>query len=182
MIELPEKFQTNRKLVAIQGLGFVGAAMALVIASAKDKEGQPLYNVIGIDIPNEEGFKKTTKMNSGKFPFKNNDKKLQQAHQSVYKNGNLWTTTDSQFFQYADIVVVDINLDIKFLKAHQPVLDLTLFKEAMHTLGKYLKAGVLVVVETTVPPGTCEKVVYPILCEEVAKRNIKRTDLFVAHS
>ena len=79
MIELPEKFQTNRKLVAIQGLGFVGAAMALVIASAKDKEGQPLYNVIGIDIPNEEGFKKTTKMNSGKFPFKNNDKKLQSG-------------------------------------------------------------------------------------------------------
>ena len=44
----------NRKTVCVQGLGFVGFAMSLAVASAK-KNNKPLYNVIGIDLENEIG-------------------------------------------------------------------------------------------------------------------------------
>ena len=67
MKKLPKKFVKDRKTVCVQGLGFVGAAMALAIASAKDKAGVPLYNVIGIDVPNEAGYRKALSINEGIF-------------------------------------------------------------------------------------------------------------------
>ena len=42
------------KTVCVQGLGFVGFAMAVAIAAVK-KGGKPLYNVYGIDLPNDSG-------------------------------------------------------------------------------------------------------------------------------
>lgn len=182
MKKLPEKFQANRKTVCVQGLGFVGAAMALAIANAKDESGSPLYNVIGVDVPNEAGHRKAMSINDGIFPFENNDKKLDTASEDAYRNGNLWATTEAEYFSYADIIVVDINLDVKYTDEGKPVLDLCLFKNAMHTLGRYMKAGTLLVIETTVPPGTCEKVVYPIIKEEFSKRDISESEIFISHS
>ena len=37
------------------------------------------------------------------------------------------------------------------------------FRKAIESIGQVCKEGVLILVETTVPPGTCQKVVYPIL-------------------
>lgn len=182
MEKLPEKFGANRKTVCVQGLGFVGSAMALAIANAKDKNGDPLYNVIGIDVPNEAGYRKAMSINEGVFPFENNDRKLENAQQNAYKNGNLWATTEAGYFQYADVVVVDINLDVKYTDDQKPLLDLKLFKTAIHTLGQQVQPGTLIIVETTVPPGTCERIVYPIIEEEFSKRNIDSKEIFIAHS
>ena len=74
MISLPKTFTPDKKTVCVQGLGFVGSAMALAIANAKNREGHPLYNVIGVDVPNDLGYQKVMSINGGKFPFENNDK------------------------------------------------------------------------------------------------------------
>lgn len=182
MKELPEGFVEGRKIVCVQGLGFVGSAMALAIANAKNETNEVLYNVIGVDVPNEAGYKKATSINEGIFPFENNDKKLETAMENAYINKNLWATTDSTYFSYADVVVIDINLDVKYREDNEPYLDLKLFKDAMHTLGKEIKAGTLLIVETTVPPGTCEKVVYPIIKEHFSNRGLHEEDIFIAHS
>lgn len=182
MKKLPERFRNNRKIVCVQGLGFVGSAMSLAIANAKDKDGSSLYNVIGIDIPNEAGQQKAESINAGVFPFENNDLKLQQAEKDIFQEGNLWATTDADYFEYADVVVVDINLDIKYTDNQEPILDLIPFESAIHTLGCHIKEGTLVIVETTVPPGSCERVVYPILCEEFEKRGLSKDKIYVAHS
>lgn len=179
---LPEKFSADRQTVCVQGLGFVGAAMSLAVADAKDCHGVPLYNVIGIDIPNEAGHRKSLSINEGKFPFENNDPRLDTVQKEAYENGNLWATTDPEYFSCADIIVVDINLDVKYTEADEPVLDLKLFEEAMHTLGQHMKAAALLIVETTVPPGTCERIVYPIIKEEFLKRGIPDEEIFIAHS
>ena len=42
------------KKVCIQGLGYVGAAMATAVVSARDSKGQPIYDVIGVDLSNEK--------------------------------------------------------------------------------------------------------------------------------
>ena len=113
LLSLPKTFMPDRKVVCIQGLGFVGAAMALAVANAKDAKGQPLYNVIGVDVPNEAGHRKVMSINNGEFPFENNDRKIQQAQKEAFVNGNIWAVADDRVFALADIVVVDINLDIK---------------------------------------------------------------------
>lgn len=48
------KQNKNKKVVIIQGLGFVGSAMLTAVASAKDKKGSPLYAVMGVDLPGEK--------------------------------------------------------------------------------------------------------------------------------
>ena len=50
------------------------------------------------------------------------------------------------------------------------------FKSAIKSIGKNCQKNSLILVETTVPPGTCEKVVKPIINEElknlVASENV----------
>lgn len=179
---LPEKFKSERKIVCIQGLGFVGSAMALAVASTKDTEKQPLYNVIGIEVPSEDGEHKVQSFNTGKFPFENSDRNLEKVQDEVYKNGNLWATTDSDYFKYADIVIVDINLDIAYDEEKKPLLELSQFEKAIDTIGKNIKQGALIIIETTVPPGTCENIVYPIIKKEFRNRDLPEEKIFIAHS
>lgn len=181
-MELNTQSRKDRKNVCIQGLGFVGAAMALAVACARDEDGAPQYNVIGIDIPSETGRRRVESINRGEFPFECSDKKLREAQRLAKQEGNFWASTDPAYFQRADVVVVDINLDIAYTEGHEPLLDMAPFESAIRTIGRYIQPEKLVVVETTVPPGTCEKVVYPILREEFERRGLRRERIFVAHS
>ena len=61
-------------------------------------------------------------------------------------------------------------------------VNLESFKNAIKTIGCKCKENVIILVETTVPPGTCEKVVYPIISEEFSKRSLSTDSLRVAHS
>ena len=181
-LNFPSGFSKDRKNVCVQGLGFVGAAMSLAVASAKNNFGAPLYNVIGIDLSNEAGLKRIDAINNGVFPFESNDENLHRVMKESAENKNFFATVNPEYFSVADIVIVDINLDVKYHADGEPFLDLTAFKNAMHTIGKYAPSGVLIIVETTVPPGTCEKIVYPIVKEEFYKRQMTEKEFFVAHS
>lgn len=172
----------KRQVVCVQGLGFVGAAMSTAVASSKSKNGSVLYTVIGIELPNPEGERIVSSINNGVFPFENSDVDLAEAlNDAVIKNKNLHACTNAEYFQYADVVIVDINLDVYYDNNASPFLKLDNFKNAIHSFGSRIKEDTLVLIETTVPPGTCEKVVLPILTEEFTKRGIKKKPL-IAHS
>ena len=110
----PAGFDKNRKNVCVQGLGFVGSAMSLAVASAKDKFGNPLYNVIGIDLDNEQGRRRISDINSGVFPFGNNDENLERVMKKATIDKNLYATVEPKYFSFADVIIVDINLDVKY--------------------------------------------------------------------
>lgn len=175
-------FSSERTLVCIQGLGFVGAAMAIAVANAKNDAGEIIYNVMGIELSNENGKEKIKCINEGRFPFENVDKELQRAFEECIKNGNLRATTDIDWFKKADIVLSDINLDVSYKQDGEPYLDLELYKQAMHTVASKIKSGTLLIVETTVPPGTCEEVIKPIIQEEFQNRGISTEEILLAHS
>jgi nucleotide sugar dehydrogenase len=178
------RFNSFRPLVYVQGLGFVGAAMALAIANARDKEGNLYFNVAGIDLENESGKKRIDALNSGFFPFETGDVKLKKAAEAAVFNDNFIASSSSIYFKEAGIILVDINLDISYHDDdfNNPYIDLTSFKTALKTIGENIRADALVIVETTVPPGTCEKVVKPLLEEELLKRNLPVDMLKIAHS
>mgnify|MGYP001364385341 CR=1 FL=1 len=54
------------KNVCVQGLGFVGAAMSVSIASRLDESSNPLFNVIGVDLDSKIGRQRIDDINSGK--------------------------------------------------------------------------------------------------------------------
>lgn len=173
----------GKKVVVVQGLGFVGAVMSLVVANALTEE----YAVIGIDLPTPLSYWKIRSINEGIFPVVADDPKIGLFYQQARKKNNLYATFDAYAYSKADIVVVDINLDVQKQSNGGGQLqgfdvDLTPFKKAISSIGSYCKPDVLVLVETTVPPGTCAKVVKPLLEESLAARGLATNDLKVGHS
>ena len=68
------------KKVCVQGMGFVGAAMATSIAMVR-KENKPIYEVFGIDLSDDIGKERIKKLNEGNFPFNTSDESLKAAVQ-----------------------------------------------------------------------------------------------------
>ena len=61
-------------------------------------------------------------------------------------------------------------------------VNLNPFKKGVETIGNNCKENVLILVETTVPPGTCEKVVYPIIKECLLNRGLSIDKFKLGHS
>jgi len=176
--ETPE---SNYPVVCVQGLGFVGAAMTLAVAQARDPEGKPWFNVIGVDLPTPEGLAKIEALNKGKLPFACEDPKLEAALQQAHQAGNLLASSDPAVYALASVILVDINLDVIY-KDGRPTVALEGFREAIRTLGAFMAPGCLVIVETTVPPGTCAKVAAPVLAEAAAARGLPEDAFLLAHA
>ena len=170
---MPSELSRRRKCVCIQGLGFVGSAMSIAVAAAKDKFGDRLYDVIGVDLPNSLGIERIDALNRGEFPFSTSDAKLISALNDAHAAGNISATTNQERFSEADYIVVDVNFDLVVAECDRK-LQLEGFIDAIRTLGQYAKPGTLVLIETTVPPGTCDKIVIPTLDTELSKRNLKK--------
>ena len=85
------------------------------------------------------------------------------------------------------MIIVDINLDVQKLSNKEGSLkgfdvDLNGFEVAIQSIGRNCRDDVLILVETTVPPGTCDQVVKPIIEEELAKRELALNNYRLGHS
>jgi UDP-N-acetyl-D-glucosamine dehydrogenase len=168
-------------VVCVQGLGFVGAAMAIAVASARDADNRPVYNVRGVDLPTEQGLARISALNRGAFPFPTTDSKLVEKAQQVHADGNLIAFSDATVFEAADTIIVDVPLDVQWTQAGATV-DLETFRTAMRSIGGYMRPDALVIIETTVPPGSTTHVAAPILQDQLAKRNLSTDQFKLAHS
>jgi UDP-N-acetyl-D-glucosamine dehydrogenase len=178
-----EQKANGRRIVVVQGLGFVGAAVAAVVASAADEEGRPLYFVIGIDLPTRTSYWKVEKIRAGVPPIDSVDAQLAQlTHEAVHEHRNLHATTCEEAFSLADVIIVDVQLDVRPPAPGEEIsVDLDGFTNAIRTIGRTMQPDALVLVETTVPIGTCESVVEPVLRAERLARSIDSPPL-VAHA
>lgn len=173
----------GKKVVVVQGLGFVGSVMSLVVANALTEE----YAVIGIDLPTPFSYWKIQAINEGMFPVIADDPKIGLFYKQAREKKNLYATCDAYAYSKADIVIVDINLDVKKQSngnghLQDYTVDLAPFKKAITGIGTHCKPDVLVLVETTVPPGTSQKIVRPVLEECLQKRGLPVDQLKVGHS
>jgi nucleotide sugar dehydrogenase len=169
-----------RPVVCVQGLGFVGAAMAAAVAAARDGE-QPAFDVIGVDLPGPDGEAKVAALNAGTLPVPTTDSKLVSAVRRAHRDGNLVATTDERALALASVVIVNVPLDV-VMDGDRPTARFEPFRNAISALGRYLSPGSLVIVETTVPPGTCEKIVAPALAAGARARGLPDDAILLAHS
>ena len=167
--------------VVVQGLGFVGLAMSVAIASAKDENNDPLYNVIGLELNNKQGLKKVKDINSNIFPLRSSDLLLENSFKKCILNNNLRATTNPEVISNADFIIVDINLDVD-LDKERGSIDFAGFTKAIKTIGDFVRSDALVIIETTVPPGTTERIAYPILKDKFDKRFSAGNLPMLAHS
>ncbi|TML11927.1 MAG: hypothetical protein E6G31_10605, partial [Actinobacteria bacterium] len=172
--EIAESAEAHRlrggQIVVVQGLGFVGSAVAAAVASVSDEAGRPLHYVIGVDLATPASYWKVGKINEGEPPFHSPDENLPPLfRQAVHERANLRATTCETAYSLADVIIVDVHLDVEDRAVHDAAeiqVNLAAFEQALHTIGRHMRADALVLVETTVPMGTCERIALPILREE----------------
>jgi len=177
----------GKEIVVVQGLGFVGAMMAAVAADCEIL-GETPYFVMGVDLPTVGSFWKIPTINKGKSPFKAKDPEVNEIFRRTIKiRTNFRATWVPEAYSEADIIIVDINLDVikpEIGKAERAHVEIHNFKNAITEIGKRMRPVALLLIETTVPPGTVENIVRPAIEKCFADREImpsKNTPL-IAHS
>lgn len=186
-----EKLVTARReegfeIVVVMGLGFVGAVMAGVVADSVDKKtGKPAKYVIGMQRPSTRSFWKIPLFNRGLSPIKAEDPEVApMIERCVNKKQTMTATYTYDALKLADILVVDVQCD--FLKQELGNLrsgyaDISALETSFKKIGEKISPHCLVLIETTVPPGTTEYVAYPLLKKAFRNRGIDEEPL-LAHS
>jgi nucleotide sugar dehydrogenase len=175
----------GREIVLVMGLGFVGAVMAAVIADAEDKKGNPTKFVIGMQRPSPRSYWKTPLLNRGISPVSSEDPEVPlMINRCVNEKKTLIATYTYDALKLADVVVVDVQCD--YLKqslgnVRDGRADMEALEESLEIIGQHIGPETLVLIETTVAPGTTEQVAYPIINKMFRARGIEK-DPLLAHS
>jgi nucleotide sugar dehydrogenase len=183
--EIAKQKQLNREIVVVMGVGFVGVAMAAVIADTVDKKGKSSKFVIGMQRPSARSYWKIPVLNKGISPVTSEDRELApMIRRCVLDKKTLTATFVYEVLSLADVVVVDIQCD--YLKeslgnVHDGHADMSPLEESLAIMAEHITPDALVLIETTVAPGTTEQIAYPIMKKVFQKRGIKK-DPLLAHS
>lgn len=177
--------QAGKEIVVVVGLGFVGAVMAAVVADATDQQGQRSKFVIGVQRPSTRSFWKIRLLNRGESPVKAEDPEVAALiKRCVKEKQTLIATYTVEALKLADVVVVDVQCD--YLKeslgnVRTGSAEMSALEASMAIVAENIPPSALVLIETTVAPGTTEQVAYPIMKKVFKKRGIGSEPL-LAHS
>ncbi|MBN1479766.1 nucleotide sugar dehydrogenase [candidate division KSB1 bacterium] len=176
----------GKEIVIVVGVGFVGAVMAAIVAdTVGEKTGESSKFVIGIQRPSVRSFWKIKLLNRGESPVKAEDPEVEpMIRRCVLDKKTLVATFNEDALSLADVVIVDVQCD--YLKESLGDLktgrtDMEALEKSLHTIAEKVPPSALVLIETTVAPGTTEQIAYPIMKKTFEKRGIT-TQPLLAHS
>src|SRR3989344_1784110 len=149
------------KTITVVGLGYVGLPLACLCAGKG-------YNVFGFEIDRH----KIDSVNNGLSPIE--DEYLIDKLKNL-KGKIKATSNPAECIANSDIVIVCVPtpVDRKYIP------DLTALMESTSAISKHIRKGALLVIESTIYPGTVEEIIVPIL--EKQKFNVQKNDIFTAH-
>ncbi len=181
-----EHRKMGRKIVVVMGVGFVGAVMAGVVADSENKEsGAPMYFVLGMQRPSTRSYWKIPIINRGLSPVEAEDPEVAPMIQRCVQEKKTMSATFSyDALSLADVVVVDVQCDYQkeaFGDVKNGSADIAALENSLKKIGEKINPECLVLIETTVPPGTTEYIANPIMKKEFEKRGIAKQPL-LAHS
>jgi nucleotide sugar dehydrogenase len=137
--ELQRKIEDHSAVLAVIGLGYVGLPVACMFARAG-------FRVVGLDIKPE----RVALINAGSSPIEGDEPGLAELLAGVVESGHLQATTDYARLNDADIVFINVETPVD--SQHRP--HYTALEAACRSLGPVMHPGMLVIVESTVAPGT----------------------------
>ncbi len=146
--ELRDKIRSKEAKVGVIGLGYVGLPVACVFADTG-------FDVMGLDIKSDT----VELVSAGRCPIKGEEPGLADLLAKVVAAGRLQASTTYPDLSTADVVLINVETPVD--ADHVP--DYQALRNACRSLGPVLGDGSLVIVESTVAPGTMEEVVRPHL-------------------
>lgn len=156
--QLKSKLREGLITASVYGLGRVGIPLALAWLRAGAR-------VIGVDV-NEDWVKS---LNSLNFTIRD-EPQLTPLLKDFIKNGRFKATTDgvsASRESNVKLITVPTLINLKTLE-----FDLSALKVALQWIAKGLNVGDLVIIESSVPPTTTEKIAKPIL-EEISRLKVE---------
>jgi UDP-N-acetyl-D-glucosamine dehydrogenase len=145
--ELNTKIENRQAQVAVIGLGYVGLPLALLYTEQK-------LRVTGFDIDQ----RKVDTLNAGgSYIFRITPDEITAARAKGLK-----ATADYSRLTEMDVIIICVPTPLN--EYHEP--DLSYITNTGHAMAPHLRAGQLVILESTTYPGTTEEVLVPILEKE----------------
>jgi len=142
--ELKNKIEKKQARVAVIGLGYVGLPLALLYAEEK-------FPVTGFDI---DARKISTLDQGGTYIFRIPAAEIQAAKKRGF-------SATAEYSRLGEMDAVIICVPTPLNEYHEP--DLSYITDTAKSIAPYLRAGHLVILESTTYPGTTEEVLIPIL-------------------
>src|SRR5437868_7426376 len=145
--QLKTRIQQREARVGIIGLGYVGLPLALLYSEQK-------FQVTGFDI---DARKVDTLAKGGSYIYRIAPDEIQSAQAHGFS-----ATADYSQLTAMDAIIICVPTPLN--EYHEP--DLSFITNTTHSIAPHLRAGQLVVLESTTYPGTTEEVMIPILEKE----------------
>jgi len=159
--------------VSVIGLGFVGLPTACVLANIKKKK-KNVFSVCGIDKNINRIKQKVFSRN--KY---SEDIKLNKLIKSLPKNKAFSFSNNYKTISKSDTVIISVGFDFNKKNKSTKLKNL---KNLFYKTGKLLKKKSLLIIETTLPPGTCDQIIIPTLKKELRKRKMNIEDIYLSFS
>ena len=134
--------------VTVVGQGYVGLPLAITASRFG-------YTIYGLD----NNDNKIALLKSGKSVIED---LIDEVIKESVDSKHYLPTIDQSVISDSELILICVPTPLS--KDHKP--DLAALISATTTVGKNLKAGTLVIVESTIEPGTCRNILLPILLKE----------------
>ncbi|HUT82580.1 MAG TPA: nucleotide sugar dehydrogenase [Candidatus Bathyarchaeia archaeon] len=158
--------------IAVIGMGYVGIPAAALLADVDD------FEVIGIQRQSERSGWKIDALNKGECPILNEPVLPDLIKRVVLEKKSFSVTDNTDVLKDMDYILIDVQTPTD-PKTHEPLYKS--LREVSATVAKKMKQGAVVIVESTVAPGTTEFIVKPILEENSGKKVGKDFNLVFAY-
>ena len=146
-VDLKSRIQARQARVGIIGMGYVGLPLALLYSEQK-------FHVTGFDIDRR---KVETLNQGGSYIVRITPAEIQAAKASGFQ-----ATSDYSHLKEMDAIIICVPTPLN--EYHEP--DLSYITNTAHAMAPHLRAGHIVILESTTYPGTTEEVLVPILEQE----------------
>jgi UDP-N-acetyl-D-mannosaminuronic acid dehydrogenase len=135
------------KKIGVVGMGYVGIPSAMLFADSRTFD-----HVWGFQRDSRSSGYKIDMLNHGESPLKGEEPGLEALIKKVVAAGNFQCTSDFSLINTVDAVTIAIQTP--FLNPDDLEPDLNALSDGLRMVGKNIAPGTLVVIESTVTPGT----------------------------
>jgi UDP-N-acetyl-D-glucosamine dehydrogenase len=142
--EIKRKIENREARIGIVGMGYVGLPLALLFSEQR-------FSITGFDI---DAAKVDTLNRGGSYIVRIPGTEVQSAQKSGFH-----ATADYSLVAQMDAVIICVPTPLN--EYHEP--DLSYITSTVSAIAPHLRAGQLIILESTTYPGTTEEVVVPLL-------------------
>ncbi len=155
LTELRESIHHRQAKLAVIGLGYVGLPVACRFAEVG-------FDLVGVEV----NHARLTAIQAGNLPISGHEPGLAELLKGVISQKKLVATSDYGLLTDREIILICVETPVD--EVHNPQYEA--LRSAIIALGPVMKPGALVIIESTLAPGTMQDLVLPLLEQSSGKK------------